>query len=224
LESSGHRVTCCDGGRTALAATQRSAFDVILIDINMPGMTGVETVKRIRAQRSHANCSIIALTAHATDEERDRYRAAGMDDIIIKPLRRGAVESLMANIATKRMAPAPDMDPSGVLIEQDRLQALADALPRSKVRELLQQAGRSMLETATALRKAWHNEDRVSVAQCTHRLAGVAGNFGCAGLASLAYQIESDCKSGGIGQNFVQAFEEMFQATLTALQREWEDE
>jgi two-component system sensor histidine kinase TorS len=222
LEMSGHVVTCCNSGRAAVEAAERSAFDLILMDIHMPGMTGIEATRRIKTRR--ATCHIVALTASAdpTPEEREQYDAAGLDAWLTKPLRRGMVESVLAEFeALRRPALLPPERPEG-LIDRTQMQAIAEALPRTKVREILQQAGQSMVETATLLREAWHNQDGVSAARCAHRLAGAASNFGCAALARVAGQIESDCKSGGIGRRFSEQFEKTFQATLGVLQTEWE--
>jgi CheY-like chemotaxis protein/HPt (histidine-containing phosphotransfer) domain-containing protein len=90
----GHQVTLAGNGREALAAWQTATFDVILMDVQMPEMDGFEVVDAIRRRQREAGSSspshrapIIALTAHATEGDRDRCLAAGMDDYLSKPIR-----------------------------------------------------------------------------------------------------------------------------------------
>jgi CheY-like chemotaxis protein len=90
LERAGHSVEVAPNGRVALAAHQRQEFDLVLMDIQMPEMDGFEAVARIReAERtSGRHTPVIALTAHAMAEDRDRCIAAGMDDYVSKPVQK----------------------------------------------------------------------------------------------------------------------------------------
>ncbi len=74
-------------GAAALQALQEQSFDLVLMDIQMPVMDGVEATRRIRSwQNEKANIPIIAVTANASEEDIIRYRAAGITDIVAKPL------------------------------------------------------------------------------------------------------------------------------------------
>ncbi len=95
LEKEGHKVTAVTDGRGVLEALRGDdSFDCILMDIQMPVLDGCETTRRIRACRDDgfdSSIPIIALTAHALQNERDHFLALGMDDYITKPV---TVESL----------------------------------------------------------------------------------------------------------------------------------
>ena len=95
LEKEGHKVTAVTDGRGVLEALRGDdSFDCILMDIQMPVLDGCETTRRIRACRDDgfdSSIPIIALTAHALQDERDHFLALGMDDYITKPV---TVESL----------------------------------------------------------------------------------------------------------------------------------
>ena len=91
LQKHGHRVTIAGNGRDALAAWQTQNFDLILMDVQMPEMDGLETAAVIRqkerAQGRSQRIPIIALTAHAMSGDRDACLAVGMDGFVTKPIR-----------------------------------------------------------------------------------------------------------------------------------------
>jgi signal transduction histidine kinase/CheY-like chemotaxis protein len=89
LEQWGHSVVVVANGREAVRTSDRRSFDLILMDIQMPEMSGLEALARIRERerRSGAHTPIIALTAHAIRGDRERYLAAGMDGYVSKPIR-----------------------------------------------------------------------------------------------------------------------------------------
>jgi len=95
LELFGINVTIAGNGREALALLEKSRFDVVLMDIHMPVMNGIEATQEIRQQTQFGNLPIIALTADATLKQQENYLAKGFNDIIIKPFRS---ESLGASL------------------------------------------------------------------------------------------------------------------------------
>jgi signal transduction histidine kinase/CheY-like chemotaxis protein len=84
LEARGHQVTVAGDGRVALAEIERENFDVILMDVQMPEMDGLEATRLLRARGVRA--PIIAMTAHAMQGDRDRCLSAGMDAYVSKPI------------------------------------------------------------------------------------------------------------------------------------------
>ena len=86
LEEEGHDLVFAQDGAQALALVPGGAFDLILMDVQMPVMDGVEATLRIRAlQGPERTVPIFALSANLTADERERYLAAGMDDCLVKP-------------------------------------------------------------------------------------------------------------------------------------------
>ncbi len=98
LERDGHRVTVVPNGKSAVDLAASIVFDVILMDIQMPEMSGFDATSAIRAAEgsSRARVPIIAMTAHALQDDRDRCLAAGMNGYITKPLLPDAVRDALA--------------------------------------------------------------------------------------------------------------------------------
>jgi two-component system sensor histidine kinase/response regulator len=90
LEKEGHLVVVASDGREALAALEREAFAVVLMDVQMPEMGGMEATAAIREreQGTGRHVPIVAMTAHAMQGDRERCLAAGMDAYLSKPIRR----------------------------------------------------------------------------------------------------------------------------------------
>ena len=105
LEKRGHVVTVAQNGQAALHAGETQSFDLILMDIQMPGMDGLEATAAIRKQEisTGAHLPIIAMTAHALKGDRERCIAAGMDGNVSKPIRTAellaAIESVLQDSA-----------------------------------------------------------------------------------------------------------------------------
>ncbi len=86
LEDEAYDVTGVSSAEDCLATMEKEEFDVVLMDISLPGMDGKEATKRLRAQEKYQNLPIIALTAHAIKGEDDEIMASGVTDLITKPL------------------------------------------------------------------------------------------------------------------------------------------
>lgn len=100
LTRRGHKVTCAVSGLDVLELLERQLPDCILMDIQMPGMDGLEATRCIREKVSR-EIPVIALTAHAMKGDRERFLAAGMDDYLTKPLEPEALWNVLARVAGK---------------------------------------------------------------------------------------------------------------------------
>lgn len=92
-----------ENGIDALAALQREAPDLVLLDISLPGMDGVEVLARIRESESLRGLPVIALTAHAMSGDRERYLGAGFDDYVTKPI---VDENVLLGAIASALSPA----------------------------------------------------------------------------------------------------------------------
>lgn len=102
LEKAGHRVEWVGNGRDALDRLARGPYDVVLMDVSMPIMDGVETTRRIRDGEGGAenrSIPVAAMTAHALKGDRERFLAAGMSEYVSKPIEPAELNAMLARIA-----------------------------------------------------------------------------------------------------------------------------
>jgi signal transduction histidine kinase/ActR/RegA family two-component response regulator len=122
LERRGHRVTPAVNGLEAVEALKRWAFDLVLMDVQMPELDGLEATRRIRQweEYGHGHVPIVALTAHAMKEDRDRCLDAGMDFYITKPLQLEQLATVLRLAADAASAPPREESiPPGVVESAD---------------------------------------------------------------------------------------------------------
>lgn len=96
LSQRGHAVAEADSGEAALAWLAQERPDCVLLDISMPGLSGEDVCRRIRADERLRGVRLVAYTAHAMPEEGRRFLAAGFDDVLIKPI---SLDSLFRAVA-----------------------------------------------------------------------------------------------------------------------------
>jgi CheY-like chemotaxis protein len=104
LGKMGHRITLATNGQEALEHWRKGDFDLILMDVQMPVMTGLQAAQQIRQEEATgAHIPIIAMTASAMSEDRDRCLTAGMDDFISKPVSYKGIEQVItATFSTRK--------------------------------------------------------------------------------------------------------------------------
>jgi len=105
LNNLGHQSTVVGDGRSAVERALAEQFDVILMDIHMPELDGVEAMREIRQKLAGKKCPpIVAMTAHALSGDREHYLNAGMDDYLSKPIRSADLVKLLARVNNRTMA------------------------------------------------------------------------------------------------------------------------
>jgi PAS domain S-box-containing protein len=196
LENAGHRVTeACDGIEGVAKAAAR-AFDVILTDISMPGMDGIEATRAIRAgDGPNRQARIIALTAHALPEERDRFLEAGMDMVLTKPVPR---DMLIAALTRDRLPlPAPAQEEDDLLLNPAVIRELQTDLGSAMLFPLIRQMiadGDAVLALITNSQSA-----PLPLVESVHQLAGSSATFGAVRLRKALVALEAALRSGNAG-------------------------
>ena len=218
LTKAGHRIDVAENGLQAVDAVSRADYDVILMDIQMPEMDGVQATRRIRKMASpKGNVPIVALTAHALAGQREEYLAAGMDDYLSKPVNPTALLDKLGEIAGKIAGPGapPAVAEPAALgdilekagIETAALDTLDSVMTPEESREFIE-AFRA--ELATRMSRMLTAETPEALAADAHALIGTAGNVGAMKVSELASAVEKSCKAG----EFASA-----QATVAVLRR-----
>jgi CheY-like chemotaxis protein len=105
LEKRGHRVAVAVNGREVLEALEKESFDLVLMDVQMPELDGLEATAAIREREkgSGVHQAVIALTAHAMKGDRERCMAAGMDGYLSKPIRPQELDAILESYVGRRM-------------------------------------------------------------------------------------------------------------------------
>ena len=134
LRRRGHDVVVARDGRKALEALDHSSFDLMLLDIQMPELDGFEVIEvlRRREQTAGGHLPVVALTAHAMKEDRERCLQAGMDDYLSKPIRSAELVAVIDRVLAGRPAseaPSASSTEPGTLIDPDTLLAACDDDP-----------------------------------------------------------------------------------------------
>ena len=108
LELFGHEVQITHDGVAALAAVHTGTFDIVLLDIGLPGMDGYDVARRIRGELGPTTPALVALTGYGRDEDKERSRAAGFDQHLVKPIDPDMLGPLVARLAmTHETGPEP---------------------------------------------------------------------------------------------------------------------
>ncbi|MDG5496302.1 response regulator [Niveispirillum sp. BGYR6] len=193
------RVSLAEDGAQAVAMVARHRFDLVLMDVQMPGMDGYAATRAIRANPANAQLPILAMTAHALDSDRQRCRDAGMNDHVTKPV---ILEDLAA--ALRRWLPQRAAEQLGerpatatVTADMQRLDALRglldieDALARAGddatlLTSLITSFTHQLDSLLPALHDALALPDSQAVGRLLHMLAGTAATIGAADLGRRA--------------------------------------
>jgi CheY-like chemotaxis protein/HPt (histidine-containing phosphotransfer) domain-containing protein len=196
LTKAGHAVEIADNGEEAVAALRAADYDVVLMDVQMPILDGIEATRHIRALPPPKNAvPIIAVTAHAMTGAREEYLASGMDGYLSKPLDPTAL--LRTLEAHAGAAPPAAPTPAGeAIFDPDAIAALEKHLPPNSVRELLAMFVDQIDSQIAPLRSAAAARDLDPLGREAHSLAGSAGNIGVSRLSLLARELEAACKAG----------------------------
>ena len=199
LERWGHRVTVADNGQLALEAMQQRQFDLVLMDMMMPVMDGLEATRRIRASETGQRIPIIAMTANAMESDRERCLEAGMDDYLSKPIKATELQAMLQRFAT----PSPQVSVPGALTTDDALSTGMQALQAfdyaaglaamdQEIREIIAQAFIDQWpEDLRKLRSGLSGNNLMLVLHTAHSLKGTLSMFGAKPASELARQMES---------------------------------
>ncbi|HEX9461225.1 MAG TPA: PAS-domain containing protein [Alphaproteobacteria bacterium] len=209
LKRAGYVVDTAANGVEAVAALRRSDYDLILMDVQMPSMDGIEATRKIRSfEGSKADVPIVAMTAHAMTGARDKYLAAGMDDYIAKPIEREQFLATVARWAGVANPPStPDHDAPALggsagdqadppVFDDTSLASLARDVPAEELRALVETYLAGAAELVAQAEASAAGPDLPALAQIAHNLVSTSGNFGARRVQMLARRLEAMCKAG----------------------------
>jgi CheY-like chemotaxis protein/anti-sigma regulatory factor (Ser/Thr protein kinase) len=214
LATAGYTPLAVDSGDAALDQLEAGGIDAVLMDVNMPGESGIETVKlfRFTEMGDRRRVPIIALTADATQETREACLAAGMDEYVTKPVDAGRLlEVLAAHIAAgdEPAAPAAVTDPDGVIDEDagsrehldlGALETLIDLDPSGAfLSEVADEFVRDVGVLAADVSVACDHGDVERAGDLLHALKSAAGYAGAASVRDRAVALQAAVTAGRDG-------------------------
>jgi len=186
LQRDGHQVWLAEEAQQALAQCAGQAFDLILLDVHLPGLSGDELCRLIRHHPGpNRDTRIFALTASVQPALVRRYREAGMDGVLAKPLK---LDHLRQALAGQAPIPEPAMDDE---MDWPLLHTHRTLLGEQKVQGLLAVLRDSILQHREALSEAIAADDCTEVAHLAHRLAGSGDSLGFRALANVLRRLEA---------------------------------
>ncbi len=235
LERLGHAADIAGNGREALEQLERAAYDVVLMDVQMPEMDGLEASRAICARwPAHERPRIIAMTAEAMQGDREKCLAAGMEDYVVKPVTRERLAEALERCAPIRRTIAASPARGRGATTTATIPALA-GLDRVVLAQLFDDLGSadavrdvivSFLDQAPAALAALHDAaargDAAGMGQAAHMIRGTSAMLGARALASLCAEIEVMARSGDGARaaSVAGEVESVYRATEAALETE----
>ena len=207
LRKDGHQLVFANNGEEAVKLAREGVFDLILMDVQMPVMDGVEATRRIRAMEGRVSrLPIVGLTANVMAREREGYLAAGMDECVAKPIDWRELSAVIG-----RRALVPHSGPT--LVDPRVLRALAGVAGEAAMQELVRQG----VEACQAYLDQMLSADQIGVGSIAHKVSGSAGTLGLHGIADAARRIEASVREAAAGAALFTGLERAIEATRDEL-------
>jgi len=196
LERYGFRADTVSSGKEAIEALEKVTYNLVLMDVEMPGMDGIEATRRIRDRGS--SIPIIALTAHAMKGDREKCLAAGMNDYVSKPLDpHELVDAIERHLdaalpAGQHQVVQGVFDRSGL---QDRVEG-----DQELMKKVLETFLKDAPNQIRALSSACEDRDVDEIRRQAHSLKSASGTAGAVALQEVAHQIERAGAEGDLSR------------------------
>ncbi|MCH8112293.1 MAG: response regulator, partial [Proteobacteria bacterium] len=211
LEKEGHWVDVANNGAEAVQAIRDFRYDLVLMDVNMPVMDGIEATAQIRELGdARAEIPIIALTANAIEGDRERFLAAGMNDYLPKPIDRrklidlvttwGAngepAEAAAAQAPLVAEAPINDGQQTNQILDSKIIEDWESFLPEDQFAELITTHASETRTYMERLKAAAESGALDEVGRIAHDLKSTCGSLGMLQAQGIAQNIEKACRGG----------------------------
>jgi PAS domain S-box-containing protein len=204
LGGRGHSVSVASSGPEALERFAEAPFDLVLMDIQMPGMDGLETTRRLREREAADGAGrvpIYALSARVLGGDREACRAAGMDGFIAKPIRREELFAALGRVDAppEPAPPAPPASSGDAPLSRDALLEIVGGDPRI-ARELVRLYRQNCPDLFAAVETAVAAGDPAALKESAHALKGMSLNLSARPVADAALALERIGRSGDLAE------------------------
>ena len=193
LRDAGFVVDLAENGQIALDRIRAAAYDIVLMDMQMPVMDGVTATREIRKEERFKSLPVVAMTANAMQGDRDRCMAAGMDDHVAKPIEPEELwKALLKWIKVRRARGAEDAGIPAGIDGLDTITGLGRMLGKKPLYlSMLRKFIVGQKFARAKILKALEGDDWNTAERLAHTLKGVSGSIGATGLQQLAEQLEA---------------------------------
>ena len=246
LETLGCQVTLVTNGAAAVAAVERTRFDVVLMDVQMPEMDGLVATATIRQREARARSPrvpIVALTANAFVQDREACLTAGMDDYVAKPFTmeklRAALMRWLSRAPGADIAPVKSSPVEGPVNEREAeagppAKGMLDPRALDQIRALERPGAPSMLgkvievylnttpDLLSAMREGVAQRNSEAIRQAAHSLKSASANLGATELAQMCQALEGQARAGGCPESAVEL--DALESAFTQVRKALEDE
>jgi two-component system, sensor histidine kinase and response regulator len=203
LEKYGYTVIAVQNGQEALEAIEREKPDLVIMDVQMPVMDGLEAIRTVRGTEhtSGLHLPIIALTAHAMKGDRERCLDAGADEYLTKPIRAAELFAALSRMKTGNIAPDPPpaMAANGVS-SSVAVFDLKEAIDRMGDQKTLEELARLFIEECpklmTQIRQSLAASDGIALERSAHSLQGSSASLGAPGISRASQELQKLARSG----------------------------
>ncbi|WP_336998628.1 response regulator, partial [Leclercia sp. M50] len=232
LEDQVQHVELCESGLQAVERAKEKQFDLIMMDIQMPGMDGIRACELIRQLPHQQQTPVIAVTAHAMAGQKEKLLSAGMNDYLAKPIEEEKLHSLLLRYkpgpTTGNWIPAPEIPPAApeivtnVSATLDWQLALRQAAGKNDLaREMLQMLVAFLPEIRNKVEEQLVGENPEDLVGAIHKLHGSCGYSGVPRLKNLCQLLEQQLRSGTpeseLEPEFLELLDEMDNVTREAM-------
>ncbi len=217
LAKLGYRAAIAADGEAAVAAQRRGRHELILMDIQMPVMDGVEATKQIRALADQPRPRIVALTANAGAGDRLQYLDTGMDDHLAKPFETGELADVIERAFRALEAERVRFQPPP--LDDTVRSALRTQFGDAFLARLDQTFVRSAAPLVAGVRQALTEGNASALRQAAHTLRSSSANVGATVLSGLSQQLEQYGREGRMAQaaSLLKSFDDAWEQTQNAL-------
>lgn len=191
LKQLGHDADFADDGAEAIEAATSKSYDLILMDIQMPGTDGVEATRQIIRKLGSRRPQIVALTAHALHGDDQQFLDAGMDNYLSKPIDLKKLEAVLTRVGDGpvRLPQTHAVEPPKAredLLDRRQIDQLIKILPPEGLQRIIHSFRRDLAERIDLLKQAQSAGDVDEMKRQAHTIAGLAGNVGASSVAAHA--------------------------------------
>jgi signal transduction histidine kinase/DNA-binding response OmpR family regulator len=202
LERGGHSILAVPDGKEALRATQREAFDLILLDEEMPGMRGDHVARVIREHetKSGGHAFLVALTGNDSKEDRARLQGVGFDAVLAKPFHLEALADVLLN-SKRRVTDVPVLEKPNLLVQPPTSSPLERVGGDEKLlRKMTQTFLRDTPRRLAAMERAIQQKNGEQLASLAHALKGSVSIFGAPEARQRAQNLQRIGRGGELGE------------------------